>query len=186
VPKLARRAVFLDRDGVLNRALVRAGKPYAPRAMRDFRLLPGAAEAVRRLKAAGFLAIVVTNQPDIGNGLLDAQSVAAMHARLRARIPVDAVLVCPHAQSAGCVCRKPKPGLLLRAARRWRIDLKNSYFVGDRWNDIVAGKRAGVYVIHLDRGYAETLVEKPDSTAKSLRQAVELVLRRQAASFEGA
>lgn len=173
------RAVFLDRDGVLNRAFVRQGKPLAPRRLEDFRLLPGTAAAVRRLKQAEFLTIVVTNQPDIGNGLVTPEMVSAMHARLQARVPLDAILTCPHSQTEGCDCRKPKPGLLLEAASRWGIDLAKSYLVGDRWNDVVAGRRAGVYVIYLDRGYAEALVDRPDVTVKSLRQATDHVLRRE-------
>ena len=175
-----RRAVFLDRDGVINRALVRNRKPYAPRHLGEFRLLPGAAEAVARLKSVGFLIIVVTNQPDVGHGLTTAQTLEAMHARLRERVPVDAILVCPHRRDAGCDCRKPKPGLIHRGAAEWGIDIPRSYLVGDRATDIVAGRAAGLYTVFLDRGYAEPLLDSPDAWAESLRQAVSKILAREA------
>jgi D-glycero-D-manno-heptose 1,7-bisphosphate phosphatase len=174
------RAVFLDRDGVLNRALVRNRKPYAPRHLREFRLLPGAAEAVRELKTVGFLIIVVTNQPDVGHGLTTPQTLAAMHARLSERLPVDAILVCPHRQDAGCTCRKPKPGMIHQAETDWGINVTRSYLVGDRPTDIVAGRAAGLYTVFLDRGYAEPLLEPPDARVGSLRQAVRKILAREA------
>ena len=171
-----RRAVFLDRDGVLNRSLVRNGKPYAPRTLSEFRLLPGVARAVSELKAAGYLVIVVTNQPDVGHGLISPQTLEAMHARLKRAVAVDDILVCPHRQDAGCACRKPKPGLLRRAIARWRIEPSGSVMIGDRWNDVVAGKKAGLYTAFIDRRYAEPLVERPDLTVRSLPHAVAKIL----------
>ena len=170
------RAVFLDRDGVINRSEVRNGKPYAPRRVEDFRLVPGAAAAVRALKQAGFAVIVVTNQPDIGNGLVDATVVDAMHEKLWARMPVDDIKVCPHRQDAGCDCRKPKPGLLIAAAKERGIDLTTSFMVGDRWSDVVAGQAAGCYTIFIDRDYGETRSATPDFKARSLSSATRLIL----------
>ncbi|CAA7612112.1 HAD-IIIA family hydrolase [Magnetospirillum sp. UT-4] len=172
------RAVFLDRDGVLNRSLVIDGKPYAPRRIEDFRLFPGTTAAVARLKAAGLVVIVVTNQPDIGNGLVDAATVAAMNARLRQRVPVDDILVCPHRQTDGCDCRKPKPGMLIEAAARHRIDRSRSFLVGDRASDIVAGQGAGCYTLYVRRGYAEASPQRPDACVRSLGQAVNVILDR--------
>jgi D-glycero-D-manno-heptose 1,7-bisphosphate phosphatase len=180
VPGDGHRAVFLDRDGVLNRALVRNRKPYAPRHLGEFRLLPGTAAAVRELKSVGFLIIVVTNQPDVGHGLTTPQALAAMHARLSERLPVDAILVCPHRQDAGCACRKPRPGMIHQAQTAWGIDASRSYLVGDRATDIVAGRAAGLYTVFLDRGYAEPLLEPPDARVGSLRQAVRQILAREA------
>lgn len=173
-----RQAVFLDRDGVISRSYVRDGKPYAPRRLEDFRLLPGAALAVKSLKTGGFLVIVVTNQPDIGNGLVDPAVVDAMHARLRARVPVDDIRMCPHRQDEGCACRKPKPGMLLAAARQWDIDLGRSYMIGDRDGDIVAGKTAGCYTLLVKRGYSEPRRALPDKTVRSLPVAVRYILAR--------
>jgi len=173
------RAVFLDRDGVISRSEVRGGKPYAPRRLDDFRLLPGVPKAVAALKRAGFLVVVVTNQPDIGNGLVQASVVEAMHARLRSRVSVDDIRVCPHRQDAGCSCRKPKPGMLRAAARRWNIDFKNSYMVGDRAGDIVAGNAAGCYTLLINRRYSEPLPSAPDRTVRSLPAAVRFILSRE-------
>jgi len=172
------RAVFLDRDGVINRSKVRGGKPYAPRHLDDFRLLPGVSKSVDALKRAGFLVVVVTNQPDIGNGLVEASIVEAMHARLRSRVAVDDIRICPHRQDAGCSCRKPKPGMLLAAARQWNIDLKISYMVGDRASDIVAGKAAGCYTLLINRHYSEPLLNAPERTVRSLPAAVRFILSR--------
>lgn len=171
-----RRAVFLDRDGVINRCEVRGGKPYAPRNLSDFRLLPGVAAAVRDLKDAGLLVIAVTNQPDIGNGLIDVAVVQAMHDKLRRGVPLDEIMMCPHRQDAGCRCRKPKPGMLLEAARQRRIDLKKSFMVGDRWSDIVAGQAVGCYTVFIDRGYREMRSARADGYAASLAAAARLVL----------
>ena len=173
-----RQAVFLDRDGVINRCEVRNGKPYAPRRLEDFRLLPRVLSAVQSLKRANFLVIVVTNQPDIGNRLVDGDTVEAMHKRLRARLPVDDIKVCPHRQDENCGCRKPKPGMLLEAARQWKIDLSSSYMVGDRCSDVVAGQSAGCYTILINRGYREGKCPKPDSMINSLPAAVRLILSR--------
>jgi D-glycero-D-manno-heptose 1,7-bisphosphate phosphatase len=171
-----RRAVFLDRDGVLNRTAVRNGKPYAPRVAADFRLLPGVARAVTALKNAVFLVIVVTNQPDLGHGLIAPEALAAMHAHITATMPVDKIMVCPHRQDAGCSCRKPKPGMMLRAQRRWNIDLARSYMVGDRWNDVVAGNAAGIYTIHIDRRYTESVEFTPNARVRSLPEAARHIL----------
>ena len=171
-----RPATFLDRDGVLNRAELREGKPHAPRRLEDFRLLPGTGAAVRALRDAGFLVVVVTNQPDIGNGHVDGKVVEAMHARLRRRLPVDAIEMCPHRQTDGCPCRKPQPGMLLAAARRLGIDLRRSYMVGDDPKDIQAGRSAGCYTVFIDRGYRETKAVEADAIVRSLPAAVRRIL----------
>jgi D-glycero-D-manno-heptose 1,7-bisphosphate phosphatase len=168
--------VFLDRDGVINRCEVRSGKPYAPRRLTDFRLLPGVVAAAHALKQAGFLLIVATNQPDIGNGRVARQVVEAMHDKLRRRLPVDEIRMCPHRQNAGCACRKPKPGLLRQAARKWRIDAAESFLVGDRWSDIIAGQAIGCYTVFVDRGYSEPRRATPDSFVSSLPAAARLIL----------
>lgn len=175
---MKRAAVFLDRDGVLNRALVRDGKPYAPRSLSEFRLLPGAAAAVRELKDAGFLAIVVTNQPDIGNRLVDRCTVNAMHERLRQRMPLDDIKVCEHRQNEGCSCRKPAPGMLMEAASDWDIVLADSFMVGDRIGDVVAGRRAGCKTVFVDRGYSEEKGKGWDIRVHNLRAGVAEILKR--------
>src|SRR5215510_366357 len=171
-------AVFLDRDGVLVRGEIRDGKLYAPRRLEDFRLLPGAAESVHALRDHGFLTIVVTNQPDIGNGLVATEIVDAMHAIMRRKMPLDSIEVCPHRQTDNCACRKPRAGLLLAAAERFSLDLSASFMVGDRSSDIVAGRSVGCYTLFVDRGYDRCTDVRPDAVVRSVRQAVQHILSR--------
>jgi D-glycero-D-manno-heptose 1,7-bisphosphate phosphatase len=152
-----RRAVFLDRDGVLIQAVVRNGKPFPPPDCEAMEIIPGVVEACSSLRKAGFLLVVVTNQPDVARGGLDPQVLSAMHEALLTRIPIDAVLFCPHDDDDRCSCRKPAPGLLLEAARRFDIVLADSVMVGDRWRDIEAGRRAGCRTVLVDGGYNELL-----------------------------
>jgi len=175
-----RKAVFLDRDGVLAIPEFRDGRSYAVRRVEDFRIYGDAPGAVRSLVDAGWLAIVATNQPDIANGLVDAAAVDAMHDILRARMPLAAVETCPHAQNAGCDCRKPKPGLLLRAADRLGIDLAASWMVGDRAGDVAAGAAAGCRTIFIDRGYEGHAAARADFAAASLAEAATLILAESA------
>jgi D-glycero-D-manno-heptose 1,7-bisphosphate phosphatase len=147
--------VFLDRDGVLNEPVVRDGKPYPPADPNDVVLCEGAEAALRALHDAGYVLICVTNQPDIARGKTSAANVNAINERMRAALPLDDVIVCPHDDVDGCECRKPKPGLLLEGARRYNIDLAGSYLVGDRWRDIEAGAAARCRTVFVDRNYAE-------------------------------
>lgn len=137
------RAVFLDRDGVINRAIIHEGKAYAPHSLDSFHILPNVAESVIKLRQAGFLTIVVTNQPEIARGTLSAAIVADMHQRLRSLVRVDDIFVCPHKDSDECPCRKPKPGMMFDAAKEYGIDLSNSFLVGDSWKDMEAAGNAG-------------------------------------------
>ena len=179
---MSKRAIFLDRDGVLNANVVRNGKPYAPRTIEAFHLLPGVAEAVQRIKAAGFLAIVVTNQPDVAAGLTSRSIVDAMHVKLRQALPLDDIKVCWHRDQDGCSCRKPKPGLLFEAAAEWDIDLGSSYMIGDRWRDIEAGQAAGCTTILVDHGLVQEHATNPDLTTGSLADAVAIILARERAA----
>jgi D-glycero-D-manno-heptose 1,7-bisphosphate phosphatase len=172
-----RPAVFLDRDGVINRGAVRDGKPYPPDRVEDLEILPGVPEALERLRAAGFLNVVVTNQPDVATGKQRREVVDAMHARLLADLPIDAIKVCFHVDADGCDCRKPRPGMLLEAARELGIDLASSYMIGDRWRDVAAGQSAGCTALFINYGYAEKCPEKPYVAVKSLPAAAELILR---------
>ncbi len=171
-----RRAVFLDRDGVLVRNVLRGGNAHAPRTLEEFRLYPGAAAAVRRLRRAGYLTVVVTNQPDIGKGLIAPRTVAAMHAGMRREMPLDAVEICPHKRSDNCRCMKPKSGMLRAAQRRYSIDFKRSFMVGDRRSDVIAGAGVGCYTIFINRGYDACREIRPDRTVRSVQQAVRHIL----------
>ena len=150
-----RAAVFLDRDGVLNRAVVRNGRPYPPATASELEILPGAAAALAQLKSLGFLLVVVTNQPDVGRGTQQRGVVDDMHGRLKEALPLDDFFVCFHTDENQCQCRKPQPGLLFLAAARHGIDLTSSYMVGDRWRDIEAGERAGCTTVLIEHGYRE-------------------------------
>lgn len=170
------RAIFLDRDGVLNRATVRYGRPFPPRGIHELEILPGVTEACRTLRDAGLLLIVVTNQPDVARGTMTLEEVAEVHQRLHDKLPLNAVLVCMHDDRDGCQCRKPAPGLLLQARDRFRIALEESVMVGDRWRDIEAGRRAGCRTVFVASDYSERLPEGQDITVKSLAEAVPWIL----------
>jgi len=164
-----KRAIFFDRDGVLNEAVVRDGVPHPPASVEDLHIVRHAREVVRQLHGAGWLTIVVTNQPDVARGTTTMESVDEIDAALQARLGVDAIYVCPHDDADACDCRKPKPGLLLRAANEHGIDLARSVLVGDRGKDIESGRAAGCATIFLNRGYAETRVDPgADRTVHSL------------------
>ena len=172
-----KRAVFLDRDGVLNRAIVRDGRPYPPRNVSELEILPGVAEAMAALRAAGFLLIVVTNQPDVARGATTKEEVEKINFALVSALPIDEFRICYHDSQAGCDCRKPRPGALLAAAALHDIDLRRSYMVGDRWRDIEAGQRAGCKTIFIDYGYQEKQPDAVDYRAASLSEAAEIMLR---------
>lgn len=169
-----KRAVFLDRDGVLNPPEFRAGGLRAPSTLGAFQPYPFAAGAVASLRAAGLLCIVVTNQPDVAMGDLAPDVLDAMHARLAREVPVDAIYVCPHASGEGCDCRKPRPGLLRRAADEWGIELGASFLVGDRWRDIDAGRSVGCTTVLVAGGDAGDAA--PDHRAADLTEAARLIL----------
>ena len=173
------RAIFLDRDGVINRALERAGKPYPPTSLGEFEILPEVPAACARLKAAGFLLIVATNQPDVGRGTLKREVVEQIHAHMLAQLPIDRVEVCYHPGRGGsdCDCRKPKPGMLRQAAEALNIDLAQSWMIGDRWRDVDCGHAAGCRTIFIDYGYAEALKKIPDFSARNLAGAADIILR---------
>ena len=167
------RAVFLDRDGVINHNEVRDGRPRGPETLEEFFILPGVREAVEAIHAAGFLVIVATNQPNVPLALVEA-----MHAILRKNLPLDDIKVCFHAEADNCACRKPKPGLLLEAAKERNISLSESWMIGDRWRDVEAGRAAGCRTIFIDHGYAgEPRPRAPDVIVGSLLEAVPFVTK---------
>ena len=171
-----RPAVFLDRDGVINRAFVRNGTPYPPDSLAALEILPGVPEALNALRSRGYLLVVVTNQPDVARGTLSRGVVDGIHARLQAELHFDAILACFHDGADDCDCRKPKPGLLLRAARDFGIHLASSFMVGDRWRDVEAGQRAGARTIFLDCGYAERRPASYDYRVGSLLEAANIIV----------
>jgi D-glycero-D-manno-heptose 1,7-bisphosphate phosphatase len=176
-----RKAVFLDRDGVLNRAICRDGRPYPPASLADFEILPNVPEACQTLRDAGYLLIVVTNQPDVARGATSQENVEGFNITLRNKVPLDAVFTCYHDDRDSCACRKPKPGLLTDAALQYGIDLSISYMVGDRWRDIEAGRSAGCRTVLIDYQYREKQpAQPPDHTVNSLLEAAQWILRESA------
>lgn len=180
-----RQAAFLDRDGVVNRAIVRDGKPFSPVSPDEFVVIPGIPEACARLRSLGLVIVVVTNQPDIARGLQTADGVAAIHARLRSEIEVDAIYLCPHDNDDGCSCRKPKPGMLLSAAQDLSLDLNRSFMVGDRWSDIAAGQAAGCRTVHVDHGYLEERPVTPDQVVADPVSALDWIWHELQAEQDG-
>lgn len=170
------RAVFLDRDGVLNAAIVREGKPFPPARLDEVVILGGVRVALDELKRAGFRLIVVTNQPDVARGVQRREVVDAIHDLLTAELAVDAVYCCFHDDSDGCTCRKPAPGLLLQAAHDWDLELPTSFLVGDRWRDMEAGAAAGCRTAFVDYGYAEQQPRSFDTKVSSLAEAAAWIL----------
>jgi D-glycero-D-manno-heptose 1,7-bisphosphate phosphatase len=177
--------VFLDRDGVLNRAIVRAGRPHSPATLAELVVPDDVPESLARLCGAGFLLLGATNQPEVARGTQHRAVVEAMHAVLIARLPLAEIFVCYHDDADGCNCRKPRPGLLLQAAERYRINLRRSVKIGDRWKDIEAGRRAGCATVLLGTGWGEpTHGPAPDFIAESMAEATDWILDR-AASRDG-
>jgi D-glycero-D-manno-heptose 1,7-bisphosphate phosphatase len=181
---MARRAVFLDRDGVVNESIVRDGKPFPPTSVRETIPVERAKESLERLKARGFLLIVVTNQPDVRRGTVRREEIEEIHGFLGQQLPLDHFFVCYHDDRDNCNCRKPRPGLLLEAARRHEVELQTSYLVGDRWRDIDAGAAAGCRTVLIDRRYNErspTFV--PNAVVSSLEEAVDWIMGQEVESY---
>ena len=174
--KNMRAAVFLDRDGVLNKAIVRDGRPYSPAEIEDLIILPGVEDACRHLRQAGLALVCVTNQPDIARGTRSREQVDAINNVLAERLGLDAVLVCTHDDKDNCACRKPKPGLLTQSAAKMRLELGRSIMVGDRWRDIAAGQAAGCRTVFIDYGYQEPRPHAPDLIVCDLAAAVPWII----------
>ncbi len=170
-----RRAVFLDRDGVLDESFRIAGVSVPPRSLIEFHLIDGVAEALDMLRKAGFILIVVTNQPDVARGKQRVEVVESMNEKLRAELPVDEILTCFHDDVDMCECRKPEPGMLNDAINRHGIDPTLSFMVGDRWRDITAGKRAGCTTILVGPDWDAQLRDIPDLRARNLREASDII-----------
>jgi len=171
-----RRAVFLDRDGGLNRAVVQEGKPYPPANIDEMEILPGVPDAIKQLKAAGFVLIVVSNQPDVARGTTPRESVEAIHVYLAERLPIDRFIMCYHDSGDNCDCRKPRPGMLLTGGREFGVDLSASFMVGDRWRDVEAGASAGCRTFFIDYAYDEKQPLSSDFRVSSLQEAASIIV----------
>lgn len=172
------KAVFLDRDGVLNEALVRNGKPFSPMTVEEVIIPSDVPDALFRLKQKGFCLIMVTNQPNIARGSQSREAVYAINRYLVETLQLHAAEICEHDDADKCDCRKPQAGMLLRAAKRDHIALAESFMIGDRWRDIEAGRRAGCRTILIGNGYAERLQSTPDTIAATLGDAADWIVAR--------
>jgi D-glycero-D-manno-heptose 1,7-bisphosphate phosphatase len=172
-----RTAVFLDRDGVVNRCYLREGTTRPPQTLEQLEILPGVESAVADLAAAGFLLIVVTNQPDVARGDQSHATVNQIHEALYQRLAFDDIFACFHDEHHQCACRKPKPGMMHAARDRWNVDLSRSFLVGDRWSDVVAGQAAGCHSILVDTPFSKAEKCRPDYTARDLRGAADWILQ---------
>lgn len=171
------KAVFLDADGVLNKAIIKNKKPVAPTTLAELEIPDEVKPSLAKLKTAGYLLICVTNKPDIARGLMTQADVDSIYQKMREVLPLDDVFICYIENSD---CYKPKPGLLLTAAKKYAIDLSQSYMIGDRWSDILAGQNAGCKTVWIDRGYDEEKKPAPPAnfTAYSLMEATEWILSK--------
>lgn len=170
------KAVFLDRDGVLNEALVCGGKPLSSMTIAEVVIPPDVPGALSKLQQNGFRLIMVTNQPNIARGSQPREAVHAINRYLLETLQLQAVETCEHDDADDCDCRKPKPGMLLRAAERDNIALAQSFMIGDRWRDIEAGRRAGCRTILIGDGYGEELLSTPDAVVATLGDAADWIL----------
>lgn len=169
----AGKAIFLDRDGVINKVILKDNKPFSPRRINEFKLLPEIVNFLNTLKKTGFINIVVTNQPDIARNLMDMKELNKMHEIIRTNLPVDDILVCPHDDFHNCNCRKPKAGMIIEASEKWNIDLKKSFMVGDSWKDVKAGKSVGCRTILVDASYNQEV--ECDYRVDNLAEAVNII-----------
>lgn len=172
----ARRAVFLDRDGVINEVVYRDCKPGSPRHLTEFRFHNGIKEPLKELRAAGYRLFIVTNQPDIARGLLSRETLAACHQMIIEELPIEAVRLCPHDDRDDCECRKPRPGMLLQLAAETGVDLASSYFIGDTGQDADAARAAGCKSVLLDRPYNRA--NTADYRVLNMEEAAKVILRR--------
>lgn len=147
------KAVFLDRDGIINEVVMRGEIVGSPRFFSEFKIISEIAAFINHLRNKGYLVIVFTNQPDIERGLLEVDALEAMHEVVRTHLLVHDIFYCPHVSEQGCGCRKPKPGMLVSAAQKWDIDLSASYVIGDLWKDIEAGRAVSCLTIYLKTPY---------------------------------
>lgn len=172
------RAIFLDRDGVLNDAIIKNGKPYPPASLQELRIADDVLPALQALKKQGYLLLGATNQPDVARGKTERSWVEAINAALMEQLPLDEIRVCYHDDSDKCDCRKPLPGLILQAASAHQVDLQQSFMIGDRWKDITAGKKAGCRAIWINRQYHEPQPADADLSVASLSEAAAWILNR--------
>jgi D-glycero-D-manno-heptose 1,7-bisphosphate phosphatase len=173
-----KRAIFLDRDGVINSANVINGLPFPPKDIDGLKILPGVQQALNAFRQEGYLLIVITNQPDVARGKILASDVEKINNSLKETLALDYFFTCYHDDADNCDCRKPRPGSILKAAHKYQIDIKNSFMIGDRWRDIEAGRSAGCKTAFIDYNYKEKKPTNYDIKVETLFEAAEKILEK--------
>jgi D-glycero-D-manno-heptose 1,7-bisphosphate phosphatase len=174
--KIKSKAIFLDRDGVLNKAIVRNRKPYPPSTIDELEILEGVYKGIELLKHSGYKLIVITNQPDVARGLTTIENVNEINNSIIQLLNVDEIICCFHDDSENCKCRKPKPGMILEAVKKWDIDLSVSYLIGDRWRDIQTAKNIGLNSILIKYDYNEKKINA-NFECNNLEEAANFILK---------
>lgn len=174
---MKQKAVFFDRDGVLNEAIIRDSRPYSPSDISELRIISSALDSLTRLKANDFIIIVITNQPEVARGGILRENVEVINNHLIASLPIDKIYSCYHDDEDGCSCRKPLPGLILKGALEFNIDLKKSYLIGDRWRDIGAAQAAGIMSIFINFHYDEIRPTNHFYEVVNLLEAVNIIIK---------
>ena len=170
-----KKAVFLDRDGVVNKAFIENGLPTAPISLNELEILPGVKESILRLKKLNYICLLVTNQPDVSRGKIEKKNVIEMNNFLKKEIELDDIFACYHDDKDNCKCRKPKPGMIIQASKKWDIDVRKSFMIGDRWRDIQAGINAGCKTFFIDNNYNEDKLVEASYTSANLLDAVIII-----------
>lgn len=170
------KAVFFDRDGVINKARIVNGLPYPPIGLTGLEIYDDVISSIKKLKASGFMTFIATNQPDVARGILDISAVSEIHDYLNKILDLDGIYLCIHDSEDNCVCRKPSPGMLIAAAKEHNLNLRDSFMIGDRWRDVQAAQNAGCTPIFIDRGYSEAAPTGEFIFADSVMDAASIIL----------
>ena len=173
------KCVFLDRDGVINQPIIINKKPYSPRKIQEFIFTTDIKNLINKVVNLGYKVIVVTNQPDIATGDLSESLLNHFHKCITDEMLINDIFVCKHKSSDNCNCRKPKPGLIIEAAIKHKINLKESFFIGDRWKDVDAANKVECHSIFIDYGYSERLKTDPKNCVKSVKDAFDLIINKE-------
>lgn len=174
-----KKAVFLDRDGVLNHSILLDGVPKPPKFIEDVEILEGVVEAIQILKRHGFIPVVVTNQPDVARGVTTKNQVSSINSHIGDIALIEHFYTCFHDDVDKCICRKPLPGLILRAAKDLGLSLSDSFLVGDRWRDIAAAQAAECKSFFIDYSYPEEMPKMPFTKVSSLLEAAFIMVGEQ-------
>ena len=172
-----RNAVFLDRDGVLNKAIVKQGRPYSPRDLNELVIMYEILPKLKLLKERGYLLVMFTNQPDVARGLVAKEHVDEINTKVANELAIDKIYCCFHDDGDRCSCRKPKPGMLWAAAKDLLVDLPSSFVIGDRAKDVGAGEAAGCRTLFVDYGYDEPPPPNSWFVSTSVTDCLDRILR---------